>query len=389
MKLLKISYLFLIFLILSAPVCQMVFNFLPEQTLTGVQIKGAKPHFTLSSLTDRSFQDNMSAWFDTSFGLRGYLVKTYNQILYSLFHEPPYTGENIIIGKSNQLYSSPYIESYLNVRKTLPIDQFQQIATRIKELQELLAEHGIGFILLLTPGKASIYPEYIPDSYLRGSQGINTNPRNFLSALRQHSVNCVDGISILQQGRSLSKAPLFPRGGMHWSEMGAYIVLEQLLAMMSEIGGQNIGKIEVEDCELTAPAGADRDLVDLLNLWFPLSGYLCPKLTLKLVSQDYKPKVLFTGGSFNYMLLGMLSRLELTSCLNFINYYNYKVTYPDPKLIHREILRLDWDNEIFSNDFIILEINETYVNGEFDSLASGFAKDALIKLKHLDLPTKH
>ena len=65
------------------------------------------------------------------------------------------------------------------------------------------------------------------------------------------------------------------------------------------------------------------------------------------------------------------------------------MSYPDPKLVHHQIDRLDWESEVFSNNAIVLKINEMYFSDDFDSLSSGFARGAVIKFEKLELATKH
>ena len=115
MKSIKIAYLAIIFLVLCAPVSQMVFHVLPKQLLNGVQKETARPELSLAGVFSSSFQDDFTKWFDQNFGMKGYLVKTNNQILYSLFREPGPSGEGIVFGKHEQLYGKPYIDCYLQV----------------------------------------------------------------------------------------------------------------------------------------------------------------------------------------------------------------------------------------------------------------------------------
>ena len=391
MKSIKIAYLAIIFLVLCAPVSQMVFHVLPKQLLNGVQKETARPELSLAGVFSSSFQDDFTKWFDQNFGMKGYLVKTNNQILYSLFREPGPSGEGIVFGKHEQLYGKPYIDCYLQVSQPFLIQRLDGEAARIKELQDLLAERGIFFTVFLTPGKASVYPEYIPDDFWVASNGqLNPNRCNFIAALRKHSVHHVDAISLLQRFKQSSNVPLFPRGGGHWTEMGAYLALEELLAQICKTSGRDIGKVELEDVQLTPPSGSDTELAVFMNTWIPPLDYSAPKVKVRPVPPDIKSKVLFVGGSFNWIVLEMLWSAGLPSSLDFLYYYHNKVSYPDPApQLQQNIDRLDWESDIFNNDVIVLEINEMYVSDDFDSLGSGFARDALVRLKKLKLATKH
>ena len=158
----------------------------------------------------------------------------------------------------------------------------------------------------------------------------------------------------------------------------------------SKTSGRDIGKVELEDVQLTPPSGSDTELAVLMNTWIPPLDYSAPKVKVRPVPPDIKSKVLFVGGSFNWIVLEMLWSAGLPSSLDFLYYYHNKVSYPDPApQLQQNIDRLDWESDIFNNDVIVLEINEMYVSDDFDSLGSGFARDALVRLKKLKLATKH
>ena len=82
------NFLFIFFIgILSVPFLQMVFLGITEPVLVGVETASERPRLTLASWFDGSFQKLGTEWFADHIGFRGYLVKSENQLNWSVFHE--------------------------------------------------------------------------------------------------------------------------------------------------------------------------------------------------------------------------------------------------------------------------------------------------------------
>ena len=101
----------ILMIFLCIPVLQAQFRLFPETTLKGVIEWTKKPILTWNSWVDGSFQNDFASWFEERIGFKAALVKTDNQINYSLFKEISASTETeVILGKNNFLYEKAYID---------------------------------------------------------------------------------------------------------------------------------------------------------------------------------------------------------------------------------------------------------------------------------------
>jgi alginate O-acetyltransferase complex protein AlgJ len=352
------------------------------------------PPLTLSAIFSGNFQTKFEKWFGQNFGFRNHLVKTYNQILYSFFNESPTSGvgEGLILGKAKQIYGIHDVGSYIQLSPPTGRDQLEAIGIVFAELQTLLHKRGVTFIVLLTPNKATLYPEFLPNSLRHLSRyPENENYRGYRATLERHKVHFVDGVQILRAIKEQSAYPLFPRGGYHWNDLGAFHVLRELMAKMEELTGKTLIRLALNGIHVDYNGhGPDMDAAQPLNLLFPPFRFVCPRPLLTRVETPgcFKPRILFEGGSYNWVLLTLLQKFKIPSALSAIFYYKSYVNYEDPKPENRLIEKINWEADIFGKDMIIFEINPTRYTDRLEDLGQGFIQDAIAKLKKTGQKTK-
>lgn len=203
--------------ILSAPLLQMQFHIVEPAKLAGVVAETARPFLTLRSLRNRSFQDQFDAWFKQHMGLREWMITSDNQINFWLFRESRLKADDApIIGKDNFLYARAYVDS-CNLRR-VRLANPEEFASKLRRLQDALALKNIAFLLLISPNKAEIYPEYIPSGYILSSGCDNPSDyQRLLPFLNKYGVNVVDGHRIFTEEKQKTTYLLFPPGGIHWN----------------------------------------------------------------------------------------------------------------------------------------------------------------------------
>jgi hypothetical protein len=392
----KHLYLFFLFLLLWLPLAQMKFPMVPTPLLMGIRQSDLEPlpSVNLSSIFSGSFQTKFERWFSQNFGFRNHLIKTYNQILYSLFKESPTSGvgEGLILGEEKQIYGIDDIRSFIQLSQPFARDKMQAIGSALAELQGLLRKKGITFIVLLTPNKATLYPEYLPHSLRHISKyGENENYEIYRATLAKYKINTVDGVQILKSIKEESVYPLFPRGGFHWNDLGAFYVLRELMAKIEELTNQRLVHLTLNGIHVDHNGhGSDMDAGNTLNLWFPPVDFPCPRILLTRVEapNTFKPRILFEGGSYNWILLGLLQKFRIPSELSALFYYTSYINYQEPKPDNRLIERIDWDVDIFGREVIVFEINPIRYTDKVGELGQGFIQDTLAKLKNLGQKTK-
>lgn len=377
----KITFLIAVGLFFVLQIIQLCFKPFPEPGLRGLQVEPPWPVLSFQSWATGEFQEGYEKWLGYNFGFRGYWIRTYNQIAYSLFKEASQGADDkIIVGKKDQLFERAYIDEYFNYIPPAAISDLAAKAQRIKRLQDLLQQRGIASIVLITPSKASIYPEYIPDAFNIPVKQERNYP-NFVNFLKQYDVQYVDGHEITAEQKRKSEYPLFCRGGTHWNYLGAYYTTREMILKWQEQVNQsmtNLGctRVDIDD----NPTGSDKDLAYLLNLWRTPDRYPTPHPAITAAPGVFKPNVLFVGGSFAGLIVQTLAQNGVCSNIDYYFYYNKRLVCEDggKELKEAGLLdKLDWERDVFGRDIIVLEVNEQNI----PNMGSGFIEDALSKLE--------
>ena len=182
---------------LVLPALQGVSSVFPKRKLRGVEKTTERPVFGLSELSSGSYQAQLERYIGENFPFRGYLVRINNQINYSLFDEISSSYHSkIVSGKKKFLYEKAYIDAY-NGRVKLSKEQIAHKADEIATFQKKLRAKGIAFLLLISPSKARLYPEYIHQRYLSPKES-GSNYGRFISAFRKRDVEFFDSFAYLE-----------------------------------------------------------------------------------------------------------------------------------------------------------------------------------------------
>ena len=342
----------------------------PHLELLGTFPDVPRPDFTIQDWLNRHFQDNASTWFSRYFGARGLFVKVGNQVNYSLFGTSYMNNQTIIIGKQSQLYEVEYIKNYCKLIHPMPQDHAEAQVKDLAEIQDRLGQHGIAFVLLISPSKATIYPEYIPDIFCRSPKSTSRDYENFVPLLDQYKINYVDGHAITLAAKTREQAPVFSQGGIHWNHFGAYHTVERLLEMIAALTDRSIGRLSLHRLEIDhTPRGTDKDLAELLNLISPPYNYLVPHPTIVREGPAHDlGKAVFVGGSFMWTVLDILDPTHVFQAMDA--YYYYKLllkSYPDRTSRQIDVSQIDWNKDVLTSQVLVLEINETNFSNEYVS----------------------
>ena len=290
-------------------------------------------------------------------------------------------NQTIIIGKQGQLYEVDYINNYCKLIHPMPQEIAEARVKDIAEIQDRLGQHGMAFVLLISPSKAAIYPEFIPDIFCRSPKSTSRDYENFVPLLDQYKINYVDGHAITLAAKTREQAPVFSQGGTHWNYLGAYYTVERLLGMIEALTRQSIGRLSLQDLVIDhKPRGTDKDLAELLNLISPPYNYLVPHPTIvrEGPAQDLG-RAVFVGGSFIWTVLDILDPTHVFQAMDV--YYYYKLllkSYPAKTSRSIDVSQIDWNNDVLTSQVIVLEINESDFAGEY---LSAFISDILRQLR--------
>ena len=184
----KIGFLALL-LMLFLPMLQGLFHVVDEQPLDGAFVETPKPVVNLKTLFQETAQDSLMTYLTEQAGFRKTLIRLNNQLLYSAFGKVSAIGP--VKGKNGQtFFEESYIISYTG-ETYIGEEQIAKNSHQIKVIQDMLRAKGITLLPVFALGKASYYPELIPDRYLNRRRETN-NYQEYLKALQKEDVAMID-----------------------------------------------------------------------------------------------------------------------------------------------------------------------------------------------------
>lgn len=359
---------FLLFLVL--PGLQMRYRFVPEVELSGVVVGAPRPKPTLAGWWKGELQEQAEAWFDERVGFRGHGVRTDNQIGLSVFRQASSRAEDtVILGQRMQVYADAYVTAFDGI-DGFRDQRLRKVARGLRRLQEGLRRRGIAFVFLISPSKASIYPEYLPPGFVRpdGERPPTTYER-ILPLLRSEGIEVVDGHAIFAAEKARSPRLLFPPGGVHWNRYGAALVLREVWRRLGEQLGRplvdlRVGAVREDD-------GPDRrdqetDGADLLNAWHVGHGgwkFPRPELHTHGGGGASRPRLVVVGDSFWWVPHAIVGERGMASRYDFFYYFNeaerLQFGRNEPRVKGPQGLPpgMSWDH-VFTADAVVIETNE-------------------------------
>jgi hypothetical protein len=201
----------LVLLALIAPEIQKKTKWFQGKALNGVSDTMTRPHPTRHTVLSGAYQRHMQEYLEEKAGFRNSLIRLKNQLDYWLFNYTASPG--VVIGKEGWLYIESYILNYTGrtFKGTARIDnEVRHLVT----IQNQLKKRNIGFLVVFAPGKASFYPEYIPDRYKKRQV---TNYEYYRRKITASGLNFMDLNAWFRSMKNKTPYPIYPKNGVHWT----------------------------------------------------------------------------------------------------------------------------------------------------------------------------
>jgi hypothetical protein len=330
--------------------------------LAGMRANWFYPGQSLSSLMDGSFQKSSEFLLEDLFPFRAAIVRTTNQVYYSLFARSYMYRNEVVIGRRQYLYETVYLQHYCNTqREKHTQEEFDRWAKTIESLGDFFTKRGQSFLFVLTPSKAAYYPEYLPQ--WAGCSGQPPRPEYFLAtaALPRTHVPYVDLSKLVLDAKGKYPLQLFNRGGTHWNMLGVALSAQEMAAKISAQGMVKLPQVRFSYVVDNHPNGIDTDLLDVLNLWTPNRNYPTARVSFERAPEGLRhaPRIAIVGGSF----MGQMSQaLHDTNMFESVDYYFYlmmeHVSFPPLPHPQPSPYTAEYYRELLAADIVILEENE-------------------------------
>jgi hypothetical protein len=308
------------------PMIQMVKPFAEVGHLFGSIVPTKKNSLTTETWFNGTYQENRNAYINEQFGFRNTAVRLHNQIAFSLFHKAKASG--VIIGKEDYLYEIKYINAFRGAEEVSQ-SQVDSNLIMLNALQHKLKEKGIELVVVLNPGKASFYPEYIPDEFPIVSD--RSYYSEYQKGLKAQGIQHIDFGKWFREMKGKTPAPLFPKTGIHWSQYGATLVADSLVNYCMKLLGKEMNEFAwiKKDLPLSMTLeSVDDDIGMGMNLLFPIEHLpmAYPRVGVNIkYSVDFgntgiQPKVAVISDSYFFNLMQLPWAPDIFSELNFYFY---------------------------------------------------------------------
>lgn len=310
--------------------------------------------FSKEKWFDGTYAKETDKYITHNFGYRPNLVRMDNQIAFSLFGET--RAKNVIVGKEQYLYEKNYIDAYTG-RDFIGEDIINDKVGKFKLIQDSLAAKDKHLLVILAAGKASFFPEYIPDSLMIETD--TTNYHFFRDELKEQQVNHIDFNDWFMKNKGKMPYPLYPKTGIHWSEYGMLLAADSIIHRVGDFNAKwDLGELYFEGIDYVDEIRRiDNDIEQALNLIYKFPNY---KMAYPHVRYDTKGKdsinVIVISDSFFWGMYGVGVMPKVFTDGQFW-YYNY-CSYPKHFSSHTEIAHLNLNEEIENADVIIMMSTE-------------------------------
>ena len=168
-------------------------------------------------------------------GFRSRMVKSYSRGMDILLDE--------MVHPNYQYGKDGYV--YLKLPETNVDLRFQELfSSFIKDFETYCNDRGIKFLYTLEPSKSTIYPEYLPEGYIRSTENLDY----LTELLNEKGINYLSNVDTLLKAKEEAQVfdPKYDAG--HWNETGAIYgisaMIDRLNDLDSRVGSFDINRFE-------------------------------------------------------------------------------------------------------------------------------------------------
>ena len=336
--------------------------------LSGYFESHEKISFSCRSYADREYQKKFESFLSDTIAMRGYYIRIYNQIQYSLFRL-----SSRIIGHNGDIFEMPYIATECGLSPEYDFSipeqrqQLEEYVDHLESIQRKLEKLGKHFIFYITPSKAAVNFTDIPAKYrLKKPEGFKAPYFTLKELLLQKNICFLDGRDFF----STDGTPDFYPTGIHWARPIEQRVSRALVEKMASLTGKNIPRIILKDLQLSdEPYRRDTDVFELMNiLTKPHGSYYEYEAEIAAAADSSTPRFLLQGGSFSDGFFFFDYEGIAPDSLQFL--YNTSYRTSDGSMFPLA----SWDDMDFAAlidavDVVLIELNEAVIA----NFSNGFA----------------
>lgn len=216
---------------LFLPLAQQLTGVFPDKafSLRENREKAAAPSFPPKDIF--SWSQEVSVWFRDHFGFRDFLIKVNNSVVYYLLGTSP--DKTVMRGKENWLfYGTQDVVNFYRSGASFSADELEWLKQVYLAKRTLTEQLGAKYMLVVTPGKPAIYPEYYPDKF--SITAAPTRLDQLVDYLEKHT-----DITVVNTKQAVlevkDKNVLFSPADSHWNDFGALAAYREIEKSLVEL----------------------------------------------------------------------------------------------------------------------------------------------------------
>ena len=368
----------MMFAMLLLPMLNYKNIWLKELYLHGSENQAERPKWSTKSYFAGQYQDSFANFVSAKLPLRSYAIKAHNQILFSALKYT--TAAQVIVGKENYLYETPYLNA-VNGNSYIGDAEIIKRSLKLQKIQNALAKRNKKLLVLFAPGKASYFPEKIPNDFYK--KRVKNNHSELIKAYQKHQISYIDFLSYFNKLKANSKFPLYGKYGIHWSQYGMSLAMDSALKKIAqEFNRKFASKENIKTEQLNNYRFTDNDVELALNLYFdlPKEQMAYRSFEWKENASSFKPNVLVVADSYWWLVHNNYISKKIFNDYHFL-YYN-KSIYNFDQQLNIEITPQLISEYVNSSDLIILmatEANDNWFPYGFDDVLLNELAKPIIK----------
>ena len=321
--------------------------------LGGVTFSTERPQLTLQSFASGAYQRDIEQYSRENFGFREWHIRLYNQVSHSLFNQT--TNQFVVKGKDGKtFFEESYVISYTG-ETYLGKEKIQENARQLKLVQDMLRAKGITLLPIFVLGKASYYPELIPDKYIAKRHETN-NYQEYLKAFEQQGLEMIDFNRYFCERKGSESHPIYCNLSAHWTVYAASQAVDSLVRYMEDKTQQEQAHFNIEGFDTSYLMEQDDDLYRMMNLMFPMRHNTIDQPQFSF-TEGYKPKVLAISDSYWWTVYAWNVALPQNLFSDGGFWFYNKTIYPERTPI-QNVEAIDYKQEIENQDFVLLVCTE-------------------------------
>ncbi|MES2680292.1 MAG: hypothetical protein V4635_10425 [Bacteroidota bacterium] len=222
-----------------------------------------KPAFNIKSLD--AFPPAFEKYYNDTFTVRARIMTGFN-IYNCVFLLKSPIPEQIIAGKHGWLYLGKNdMDCYLG-KNGLSETELASFKNELEKREKYLASKKCKFYVMITPAKANIYPEHLPDNLYKQNQAWGEQVLAYMRA--NSNVRMIDLYGVF---RSLKpQGLLYYMLENHWNHLGAFHAANTAINVMSA-DFPDLKKLDLSDYKITV---SPRDIGNMKQMLGNLDLYM-------------------------------------------------------------------------------------------------------------------